>query len=77
MTRPPWMVIYTIKVYYTPEVKESVKNIKMMVDQVIATTNSKIPLRVTLHCLEETTKPEAQMADARQVLWSWLHARRS
>ena len=48
--------------------KKSVKNIKTMVDQVIATTNqgyinSKIPLRVTLHCLEETTKPEAQMAD--------------
>ena len=48
--------------------KKSVKNIKTLVDQVIATTNqgyinSKIPLRVTLHCLEETTKPEAQMAD--------------
>ena len=62
------MVTYTIKVYYTPEVKKSVKNIKTMVDQVIAVTNqgyinSKIPLRVTLHCMEETTKPESQMAD--------------
>merc|ERR1712226_816852 len=62
------MVTYTIKVYFTPEVKKSVKNIKTMVDQVIATTNqgyinSKIPLRVVLHCMEETTVPEAQLKD--------------
>merc|ERR1712083_629827 len=39
-----------------------------MVDQVIATANqgyinSKIPLRVVLHCMEETTVPEAQLKD--------------
>ena len=33
------LVTYTIKVYYTPEVKKSIKNIKTMVDQVVAMTN--------------------------------------
>merc|ERR1712001_675859 len=55
---------YSIKLYYTPEVRESVPDIRAMADQVIATTNqgyinSEIPLRATLHCLEETEKPES------------------
>ena len=40
-------------------------------DQVVAMTNqgyinSKIPIRVRLHCLEETTKPEADVASLTQ-----------
>merc|ERR1719510_896641 len=58
------VVTYSIKLYYTPEVRESVPDIRAMADQVIATTNqgyinSEIPLRATLHCLEETEKPES------------------
>merc|ERR1712037_11063 len=58
------VVNYTILVYYTPEVRDSVDDLRTFVDQAIATTNqgyinSKIPLRVKLHCLEETTVPEA------------------
>ena len=57
------VVTYSIKVYYTPEVKKSTPDIMAMVEQVIATTNqgyinSKIPLRVVLHCVEETEEPE-------------------
>ena len=62
------MVTYTIKIYYTPEVRKSVKNIATMVENVVAQTNqgyenSKIPVRVKLHCMEETNVPEAQMND--------------
>merc|ERR1719225_351908 len=58
------VVAYSIKLYYTPEVRESVPDIRAMADQVIATTNqgyinSEIPLRATLHCLEETEEPES------------------
>merc|ERR1719242_536137 len=58
------VVTYSIKLYYTPEVRESVPDIRAMADQVIATTNqgyinSEIPLRATLHCLEETEEPES------------------
>ena len=61
-------VTYTIKLYYTPEVKNSIRtsgsNIMEMAKEVIAITNqgyinSEIPLRASLHCLEETEKPEA------------------
>jgi len=59
------MVTYTIKVYYTPEVKKANKDVPTMVNNIIATTNqgyinSKIPIRLKLHCLEVTTKTEAQ-----------------
>merc|ERR1719505_540960 len=62
------MVTYTIKIYFTPEVRKSVKNIATMVENVVAQTNqgyenSKIPVRVKLHCMEETNVPEAQMND--------------
>merc|ERR1719479_279791 len=55
---------FTIKLYYTPEVRDSVDDIRTMADQVIATTNqgyinSEIPLRASLHCLEETEEPES------------------
>merc|ERR1719150_2906746 len=58
------VVTYTIKLYYTPEVRDAVDDIRTMADQVIATTNqgyinSKIPLRASLHCLEETEEPES------------------
>ena len=58
------VVTYTIKLYYTPEVKNSVDDLKTMADQVLATTNqgyinSEIPLRASLHCLEETEEPES------------------
>merc|ERR1719400_648419 len=58
------VVTYTIKLYYTPEVRDSVDDIRTMADQVIATTNqgyinSEIPLRASLHCLEETEEPES------------------
>ena len=58
------VVTYTIKLYYTPEVRESVPDLRTMADQVIATTNqgyinSKIPIRAHLHCSEETTVPES------------------
>ena len=53
------MVTYTIKIYYTPEVRKSVKNIATMVENVVAQTNqgyenSKIPVKVKLPCMEET-----------------------
>merc|ERR1719427_2211456 len=59
------VVTYTIKVYYTPEVKKANKDVPTMVNNIIATTNqgyinSKIPIRLKLHCLELTTKTEAQ-----------------
>ena len=59
------VVTYTIKVYYTPEVKKANKDVATMVNNIIATTNqgyinSKIPIRVKLHCLELTAKSEAQ-----------------
>merc|ERR1712226_634215 len=58
------VVTYSIKLYYTPEVRDSVPDIRTMADQVIATTNqgyinSEIPLRASLHCLEETEEPES------------------
>merc|ERR1712107_949732 len=50
--------------YYTPEVKAAVDDVRLMADQVIATTNqgyinSEIPLRAVLHCIEETNEPES------------------
>ena len=47
------------KVYYTPKVKKKVPNLPTMVDSVIGKTNqgyinSKIPIRIRLHCLEQT-----------------------
>ena len=58
------IVTYSIKLYYTPEVKNSVDDLKTMADQVLATTNqgyinSEIPLRAKLHCMEETEEPDA------------------
>merc|ERR1712218_71393 len=58
------LVTYSIMLYYTPEVKAAVDDVRLMADQVIATTNqgyinSKIPLRASLHCLEETEEPES------------------
>ena len=49
------LVTYSIMLYYTPEVKADVDDIRLMADQVIATTNqgyinSEIPLRAVLHC---------------------------
>ena len=59
------LVTYTVKVYYTAEVKKKVKNLPTMVDSVIGKTNqgyinSKIPIRVKLHCLEQTKTSEAE-----------------
>merc|ERR1712180_73697 len=47
---------------------KTVKTIATMVENVVAQTNqgyenSKIPVRVKLHCMEETTVPEAQIND--------------
>merc|ERR1719458_2497752 len=58
------LVTYSIMLYYTPEVKAAVDDIRLMADQVIATTNqgyinSEIPLRAVLHCIEETKEPES------------------
>merc|ERR1712223_1964419 len=58
------LVTYSIMLYYTPEVKAAVDDVRLMADQVIATTNqgyinSKIPLRAVLHCIEETNEPES------------------
>merc|ERR550532_2052568 len=58
------LVTYSIMLYYTPEVKADVDDIRLMADQVIATTNqgyinSEIPLRAVLHCIEETKEPES------------------
>ena len=64
------MVTYTIKIYYTPELLKSYGNdkamLKTMAEQVVGETNqgyinSKIPLRAVLHCMEETTVPEAKI----------------
>ena len=59
------VVTFSVKVYYTPEVNQQVKNLPTMVDNVIAKTNqgyknSQIPVRVKLHCLEQTKYSEAQ-----------------
>ena len=61
------LVTYTVKVYYTPEVKKQVKNLPTMVDSdsVIGKTNqgyinSKIPIRIKLHCLEQTKTSEKE-----------------
>jgi len=59
------IVTYTIKVYYTPEVMKANKDVPTMVNNIIATTNqgyinSKIPIRLQLHCLEMTKMSEAQ-----------------
>merc|ERR1712117_675666 len=58
------LVTYSIMLYYTPEVKAAVDDVRLMADQVIATTNqgyinSEIPLRAVLHCIEETAEPES------------------
>merc|ERR1712045_818514 len=58
------LVTYSIMLYYTPEVKAAVDDVRLMADQVIATTNqgyinSEIPLRAVLHCIEETNEPES------------------
>ena len=62
------MVTYTIKIYYTPEMRKSVKNIATMVENVVAQTNqgyedSKNLVRVKLHCMEETNLLEAMIND--------------
>ena len=59
------LVTFTVKVYYTPEVKKGVKNLAKMVENMIGKTNqgyinSKIPIRVKLHCLEQTEKSESE-----------------
>jgi len=51
---------YSVMVYYTKDFKRSTKNIELFVKQVLAETNqiyanSKVPIRVKLHCLEEAT----------------------
>ena len=51
------MVTYTIRIYYTPEMRKCVKNIATMVENVVAQTNqgyenSKILVRVKLHGME-------------------------
>ena len=53
------VVTFSVKVYYTAEVKKKVPNLPTMVDSVIGKTNqgyinSKIPIRIRLHCLEQT-----------------------
>merc|ERR1712038_219934 len=59
---------FSIMLYYTPEARAAVetsgKDFNAYIELVIATTNqgyinSKIPIRATLHCLEETPEPEA------------------
>merc|ERR1712198_537301 len=54
------IVEYTVKFYYTVEFAQATDDIELYFDQVIAETNqgyinSKIPVRVKLFCLEETT----------------------
>ena len=59
------MVTYTIKIYYTPEMRKSVKNIATMVENVVAQTNqgyenSKNLVRVKLLCMEKTNLLKAR-----------------
>merc|ERR1711915_532976 len=54
------IVEYTVKFYYTVEFAEATDDIELYFDQVIAETNqgyinSKIPVRVKIFCIEETT----------------------
>jgi len=58
------VVTYTIMLYYTPEARHSVDDMRTLAEDMIAKTNqgymnSQIPLRAKLHCMEETKKPEA------------------
>jgi len=58
------VVTYTIMLYYTPEARHSVDDMRTLAEDIIAKTNqgymnSQIPLKAKLHCMEETKKPEA------------------
>jgi len=58
------VVTYTIMLYYTPEAKHSVDDMRTLAEDIISKTNqgymnSQIPLRAKLHCMEETKEPEA------------------
>jgi hypothetical protein len=55
--------VYSVTVYYTKAFKRSTRNVAAFVDQVIAETNagyinSKIPIRIKLHCLLESSIPD-------------------
>ena len=69
------MVTYTIKIYYTPEMRKSVKNIATMVENVVAQTNqgyedSKIPVRVKLQRVQhEGQRGGAGTAKLRSLMW--------
>lgn len=63
------VVTYTITFYYTREVNLAVKDIKAYFDQIIAETNqayinSKIPLRVKIHCLRRSTVADENLFQA-------------
>jgi len=56
-------ITYSVMVYYTPQVKKRRPDILKYVEMVIGETNqgyinSKIPIKVKLHCIEETTFQE-------------------
>jgi len=62
------VVEYSVTVYYSAGFKASTSDVGAFVDQVIAETNtgyinSKIPLRVKLHCLLESSIPDGLDAD--------------
>jgi hypothetical protein len=55
--------VFSVTVYYTTEFKRSTKNVKNFVNQAIAETNagymnSKVPIRIKLHCLIESNIPD-------------------
>merc|ERR1719187_409153 len=55
--------VYSVTIYYTAEFKRSTKNVKAFANQVIAETNagyinSKVPIRIKLHCLLESSIPD-------------------
>jgi hypothetical protein len=63
------IVTYTVKVYYTPQFAAVTADIQGYVDQVIAETNqgyvnSKVPLRVKAHCIEQATINDMSSASA-------------
>eukprot|EP00088_Acartia_fossae_P046338 TRINITY_DN5000_c0_g1_i3.p1 TRINITY_DN5000_c0_g1~~TRINITY_DN5000_c0_g1_i3.p1 ORF type:complete len:381 (+),score=55.28 TRINITY_DN5000_c0_g1_i3:618-1760(+) len=54
------MVTYTAKVYYTPEVAKTTKDIYGFVEQIVAETNqgyknSGVPMKLKVHCIELAT----------------------
>merc|ERR1711973_825485 len=67
------IVTYTVKVYYTPEFRDATADIDGWLDQQIQEVNqgyinSRVPLRVKLHCAELARVKEGYINDNNNAL---------